>query len=86
MTAKKRQAPKRYRFSELEARTKQAPNGWALERSSPEREDDRYTLFSNDPKCIGTTYHYGYISEVATAVAFIEQGLNPDGFPLTNKN
>lgn len=75
--------PRRFRFKELEERTDNAPNGWVLEKARPQRPDERYTLWSNDPKCIGTTYYYGSLLEVVFAVEQIEKGNDPQGSALT---
>ncbi len=76
---KKREAPMRYRFTDLEARVKAAPNDWALERCDPPREDERYMLFSNTPGCIGTTYYYGKLSELIYPIEQIEAGKQANG-------
>ena len=75
--------PRRFRFKELAARVDAAPNGWALQKCQPVREDERYELFSNDPKCIGTTYYYGSLLEVVYAVEQIEKGKGPQGEELS---
>lgn len=67
----------RLTFNNVRERVRKAPGRWALERSIPVREGDRYQLWSNNPHNMGTTYCYGTMNEVVVAVDTIEKHGRP---------